>query len=81
MGKFTEQQTIKKEAKEKDKVRREKLASFFFNLAQLTYTVLVLGAIVSFFQNFEVSVGVISMALSGFVTVILLAKIGNNFLR
>ena len=81
MGKFIEIQEARKEVKEKDKVRREKLAGFFFNIAQLTYTVLVLGAVVSFFQNFEVSMGVISMAVAGFITVIVLAKIGNNFLR
>ena len=81
MGNWSEQQEAKKETKEKDKVRREKLASFFFNLAQLTYTVLVLGAVVSLFQNFSLSIGVISMAVAGIITVIVLAKIGNNFLK
>ena len=81
MGKFMEIQEARKEVKEKEKVRREKLAGFFFNLAQLTYTVLVLGAVVSFFQNFEVSLGVISMAIAGCITVIVLARIGNNFLK
>ena len=36
-------QEEKKERKEKDKTRREKLAGYFFNLSQLTYTALVLG--------------------------------------
>lgn len=30
MGSWSEKQEVKKEAKEKDKVRREKLAGFFF---------------------------------------------------
>lgn len=37
MSNWSEQQEAKKEVKEKDRVRREKLAGFFFNLAQLTY--------------------------------------------
>ena len=37
MGNWSVQQEAKKEVKEKDKVRREKLAGFFFNLAQLTF--------------------------------------------
>lgn len=32
MGNWSVQQEAKKEVKEKDKVRREKLAGFFFNL-------------------------------------------------
>ena len=43
MGSWSEKQEVKKEAKEKDKVRREKLAGFFFNLAQVSFTVLSLG--------------------------------------
>ena len=39
------------EQKEKDKVRKEKLAGYFFNLSQLTYTALVLGGIVLFFKE------------------------------
>lgn len=45
MGNWSVQQEAKKEVKEKDKVRREKLAGFFFNLAQLTFAGLVLGGI------------------------------------
>lgn len=41
MGNWSVQQEAKKEVKEKDKVRREKLAGFFFNLAQLTFAGLV----------------------------------------
>ena len=43
MGNWSEQQEVRTEVKEKDKVRREKLASLFFDLCKVTYTVLVVG--------------------------------------
>lgn len=43
MGSWSEQQEVKKERKEKDKTRRDKLAGYFFNLSQLTFVALVLG--------------------------------------
>jgi len=81
MGNWVKETEKNKELKEKRKVRKEKLASFFFNLAQLTFTVLVLGAAASFFQNFNVTEGVIYMAITGSITVITFAKIGNNLLK
>ena len=47
MGSWSEQQEVKKEVKEKDKVRREKLAGLFFDLAKLSFAGLVVGGIVS----------------------------------
>ena len=47
MGNWSEQQEVRKEVKEKDKVRREKLASLFFDLCKVTYTVLVVGLLVT----------------------------------
>ena len=51
MGNWSEQQEVRTEVKEKDKVRREKLASLFFDLCKVTYTVLVVGLLVTLFQN------------------------------
>ena len=34
MGKWIEQQNVKKETKEKNKIRREKIAGYFLNLSQ-----------------------------------------------
>lgn len=48
MGNWSKVQEEKKEGKEKDKVRREKLAGFFFNLAQLVFAGLVVGGGISF---------------------------------
>lgn len=47
MGSWSEQQEVKKEVKEKDKVRREKLAGLFFDLAKISFTALVVGSVVS----------------------------------
>ena len=51
-----DRQEAKKEVKEKDKVRREKLAGFFFNLAQLTFAGLVLGGITPIYANVEAGI-------------------------
>lgn len=55
MGNWEKQLAEKKEIKEKDKIRREKLSGYFFNLSQLTYTALVLGGMVLFFQGDNLS--------------------------
>lgn len=82
MGNWSEQQEAKKNVKEKDKVRREKLAGYFFNLSQLTYTALVLGSIVLFFQGNDVAITlVVVMLLLGCLLAYSLAKIGNNLLK
>lgn len=75
-------QEAKKEVKEKDKVRREKLAGYFFNLSQLTYTALVLGSILLFFQGNNIAIGlVVIMLLLGCLLAYSLDKIGNNLLK
>lgn len=43
MSNFNAQLGKMKERQEKDKTRREKLASFFFNLAQVAFAGLVIG--------------------------------------
>lgn len=78
---WSERQKVKADAKEKDKVRKEKLASFFFTLAQLTYTALVLGGIVLFFQGNVLSLKLIIMLLFGGILAFAWAKTGNNLLK
>lgn len=51
MSNFSEQQKVKTEVKEKNKVRKEKLAGYFFNLSQLTFAALVLGGVTPLFTN------------------------------
>ncbi len=51
MGKFIEQQEHKKEAKERDKLSRENLGKFFYDLARTSFTAMVVGSAVSFFTE------------------------------
>lgn len=51
MGNWSERQEGRKEVKEKDKVRWKKLAGFFFDLAKLTFGVLVLGGVVPIYNT------------------------------
>lgn len=71
----------RKERKDKNKVRKEKLAGFFFNLAQLTYTALVLGSVVLFFQGNNLSFKLFAMLIIGGIVAYLWAKVGNNLLK
>lgn len=43
MGNWSDQQEVKKETKERDKTRKEKLASYFFDLSKLSFAGLVIG--------------------------------------
>lgn len=51
MGSWSNQQEAKKETKEKDKVRKEKLASYFFDLSKLSFVGLVIGIVVPLYSN------------------------------
>ena len=79
MGKFMIQQEIKKEVKEKDKVRREKLASYFYDSSKLILAGVVIGGLTPIYTNNmnDVNWGVIWI---GSVATILLAWIGNKIL-
>lgn len=81
MGNWEKQLIEKKEAKERDKTRREKLAGYFFNLSQLTYTALVLGGMVLFFQGNEFNFKLGVMLVLGCLLAYLLANIGNELLK
>ena len=81
MGNWSEQQEVRKEVKEKDKVRREKLGSLFYDLCKVTYTVLVIGLLVTLFQN-ELYTNYLMIALVvGVLVAFEFAKIGNNILK
>ena len=53
MGNWSEQQEAKKEVKEKDKVRRETLGKFFFDLAKLAFV-----SKSNFFKLFKYEIGI-----------------------
>lgn len=80
MGNWSEQQTIKKETREKDKVRREKLAGYFFNLSQLTFVALVLGGVTPLYTNIEIGINWYVL-IAGAILTVILANIGNLILK
>ena len=67
MGNFVKQQEERKEAKEKEKLSRETLGKFFYDLAKIAFTALVIGSIVSIVtekekQDYGILVAIGSMA-------------------
>lgn len=70
------------ERREKDKTRSEKLASYFFDLSKVTYTVLVVGLLVNVIQeqNFTNIVLDVTVVV-GVLLSIVFAKVGDNILR
>lgn len=51
MGNWSDKQEIKKEAKEKDKTRREKLAGYFFDSSKLILAGVVIGGITPLYSD------------------------------
>ena len=80
MGKFMQQQEIKKEAKEKDRVRREKLASYFYDSSKLILAGVVIGGLTPIYTNNTEEVN-LNVILIGSIATILLAWIGNKILK
>ena len=52
MGKYAELQEAQKASKELKKLKKEMMAKYFCDLSKLTFTAMVLGGIISFFQDF-----------------------------
>ena len=80
MGKWIEQQDVKKEKKEKNKARNEKLASYFLNLSQLTFVALVLGGVTPLYLNVDYAVSWL-LICAGVLMTFFLASIGYNILK
>ena len=80
MGNWSQQQELKKEAKEKDKLRKEKLASYFLNLSQLTFVALVLGGITPLYTHIETEINWYVL-VAGVLLTVILATIGNKILK
>ena len=72
MGKFIVQQ-------EKQKVRKETMGKYFYDLSRLTFAAMVLGGIISFFQGIEIKWCYV--VLLGLIVVVAFARIGNNILK
>ena len=80
MGNWSNQQEVKKEGKEKDKTRREKLAGYFFDLSKLSFAGLVISIILPLFSNVENTILWLA-ALFGTVLTISSAMLANKILK
>lgn len=72
---WSENQNKMKERKEEDRMRREKLSGFFFNLAQLTFAAAVLGSFSPLFSGGVEKPKLLEM-LVGAVTTMFFAILG-----
>ena len=80
MGTWEKQQEIKREKREQDKIRKESLGKFFYDLAKLTFAAIVLGEILvlqkdisDFMSWYMICVGILQTYI--------LAYIGNKILK
>lgn len=80
MGNWSEQQEVKKDTKEKDKVSRETLGKFFYDLAKLTFAAMVVGGTISWFSDSENSYYWM-LLLIGLVSTVLLSYIGYRIIK
>ena len=53
MGNWVKHQEFKKENREKEKIRQEKLAGYFFDISKLSFAGLVIGIVLPLFSNVE----------------------------
>ena len=70
MGNFAKQQEEHKEAKEWEKLSREPLGKFFYDLAKIAFTALVVGSIVSVVTEQKKFEHLLLIAIGIFVTFI-----------
>lgn len=80
MGNFSERQEAKKETKEKDRTRREKLAGYFFDSSKLILAGVVIGGITPLYSNDTTEVN-LYVIIAGMVATVLLAWIANKILK
>ncbi|OAV72172.1 hypothetical protein Barb4_00105 [Bacteroidales bacterium Barb4] len=71
MGNWDREQALRRENRERDKVKRELLAKYLYDLSKLTFMALVLGGIIAFLQgSMEARIFYIMIAFGGFVAAI-----------
>lgn len=80
MSKFSEQQKMKDEAKERERLSRETLGKFFYDLAKLAFTAMVLGSVVSLFSK-DSEAGQIILLMCGTIVTSVFAYIGYLILK
>lgn len=77
---WSEQLEVKTEAKERNKVRKEKLTGYFFDLSKLTFAAIVLGGISPLFSENVQSISWVSVVVGCYATYIF-ALFANKILK
>lgn len=80
MGNWERKQEEKREGKEKDKVRREKLAGYFFDLSKLSFAGLVISIILPLLSDVE-NIVMWIVAFFGLVLTASSALLANKILK
>lgn len=80
MGTWEKQQEVKREGQEKDKIRRETLAKYFYDLSKLMFAAIVLGEMLILQQDINDSSSWLMIAFGGLLTY-LSAWTGNKILE
>ena len=80
MGNWSELQAIKQEGREKDKVRKEKLAGYFFDLSKLSFAGLVIGVVIPLYSNISDENNWYSIC-TGIILSVISALLANKILK
>lgn len=72
---------VRGESRERAKCQRETLGKYFYDLSKLTFTALVLGGALTFFQGYEFNATVIGMVVFGVAVSLALVRFGNRILK
>ena len=80
MGNFSNQQEAKKEAKERNKTRKEKLAGYFYDSSKVILAGVVIGGLAPLFTRPDIELNYY-IIVAGTLATVLLAWIGNNILK
>ena len=80
MGNYSKKQEEKKEVKEKEKLSRETLGKFFYDLAKTSFAAMVAGGAVSFFTNSNNNLYWLLLLIGAFSTIVF-AYIGYKIIR
>lgn len=80
MGTWSEKQLKKQEIKDKDKVRKENLAKYFFDLSKLSFAGLVIGVVIPLYGDVTNENNWYSIC-TGIILTILSASLANKILK
>ena len=80
MGTWSEQQELKKDAKELNKSRKENLGKFFYDLAKLTFAGVVIGGIMQL-RSEIFNVETIYTILFGLISTMMIAFWANRIFK